>query len=92
MTSYQIYLFYLHERLHYYAIAVGGGGILFAIYAFIQIKICHRYFHLHHYNVGQIIILLTGNQNVISAFCQGIAAGVYVEGVTRWSMAPLFKE
>jgi hypothetical protein len=84
-------LYYLHGRLEYYAIAIAGSLIVFAIYAFVQIRFKQKYFHLHHYNIGQIIILFTANQNVISAICQGAAAGVYVEGVARWSMAPLFK-
>lgn len=48
------------------------------------------YLHVHHYFLFGFFIPFTRFKNPVSLVCQAICAGVYVEGVSEWSMAPLW--
>ena len=90
LLIYQVYLYYLHNYLLPFGIGLGVFIILLLVAAYIEMKYYKKYFHLHHFQIGFLILVFTANQNVISAILQGISAGIYVEGVARWSMSSSF--
>ena len=49
----------------------------------------HYYYHIHHYFFFGYFIPWTRFKNPVSLACQAFSAGVYVEGVSEWGMAPL---
>lgn len=87
ILSYQFYLFYIHERWIYPLISIG-----IAIFFLVLIRIAKKiggqptYIHVHHYQIGGVLMLFTPFQNIVSSISQALAAGVYVEGVARWGM------
>lgn len=50
----------------------------------------HYYYHIHHYFFFGYFIPWTRFKNPVSLACQGFSAGVYVEGVSEWGMAPIW--
>ena len=50
----------------------------------------HYYYHIHHYFFFGYCIPWTRFKNPLSLACQGFSAGVYVEGLSEWGMAPLW--
>ena len=45
-----------------------------------------HHIHVHHFFLCSMLLPYTGFCNPISAVCQGLLAGVYVEGVARFGM------
>jgi len=87
LIAFHVYLLVITGLILYYGIVmvtvILGIGITF------YFQRHSSYLHLHHYQLAAIFIILTPFQNIISAICQAIMAGVYVEGIARWSMASL---
>jgi hypothetical protein len=46
--------------------------------------------HVHHYNVGIIVIIFIGYQHPFTTFIHGIFNGIMIEGLTRWNCGPIF--
>lgn len=65
------------------------GGILVLV-AISWVVRGHYYYHIHHYFFFGYFIPWTRFKDPVSLACQGFSAGVYVEGVSEWSMAPLW--
>jgi len=89
LIGFHFYLFYISEKYLYFGIGYGFFFISCFIY-WIAIRKT-TVIHLHHYQIGAFFIAFTPFQNIISAICQGIVTGLYVEGISRWGMHPLFK-
>ncbi len=49
-----------------------------------------HYLHLHHYFVALIFMCFSRFSTTISQGTQGLLLGIYVEGVSRWGMDPLW--
>jgi len=56
------------------------------------IGVMHRdyRFHLHHYNVGMMFLPWLRFQHPVTLVCLGLSSGVFVEGVTRYGMDPVW--
>jgi hypothetical protein len=65
------------------------GGILLLV-AISWVVRGHYYYHIHHYFFFGYFIPWTRFKNPLSLACQGFSAGVYVEGLSEWGMAPLW--
>ena len=65
------------------------GGI-FLLAAISWVVRGHFYYHIHHYFFFCYFIPWTRFKDPVSLACQGFSVGVYVEGVSEWSMAPLW--
>ena len=46
--------------------------------------------HIHHWFIGLMIMSLCGSPNLVLVAFNGFAAGMWMEGTTRWSMAPVY--
>lgn len=47
--------------------------------------------HIHHYNVGILVMIFIGYQHPFSTIIHGIFNGVMIEGCTRYNCGPIFK-
>jgi len=65
------------------------GGILLLV-AISWVVRDHYYYHIHHYFLFGYFIPWTRFKNPVSLACQGFSTGVYVEGISEWSMAALW--
>merc|ERR1711871_880062 len=45
-----------------------------------------HHIHVHHFFLCSMLLPYTGFRNPVSAVCQGLLAGIYVEGVARFGM------
>jgi len=88
----QLDLMYVHGKLKWFALTLAIVAVFFAAWCVYNIKKLHKKVHIHHYQIGLILISFTINQNVVSAVLQGVATGVYVEGIARWSMGSAFDD
>ena len=48
------------------------------------------YLHVHHYCLGIYMLPLTPFRNFISLIAQAVFLGLFVEGISRWGMDPLW--
>jgi hypothetical protein len=71
----------------YISTFLGGVLLLVAISWLVR---GHYYYHIHHYFFFGYFIPWTRFKNPLSLACQGFSAGVYVEGLSEWGMAPLW--
>jgi len=92
LIAYHVYLLYYYQRLLIYGICGISLIILFIIQSCVFIRKYKLKLHIHHYQIGGLLYLCCPFQNVISSICQGLTAGVYVEGIGRWGMSSSFKK
>lgn len=50
-----------------------------------------HHIHVHHYLVGGAVVLMTGFPGLVGVVAHGYGLGLFVEGIARWSMAPLLE-
>ncbi|CAG9329595.1 unnamed protein product [Blepharisma stoltei] len=81
-VGYLLYLLYLDNKIIEYAITYIIGIIIVTI-LFCILKRCYK-LQLPKYILGMMILPLTGTQHIFSAIVQGIALGLYTEGICRW--------
>jgi len=88
---YHIYLFFQNHLLIIYGSTVGVLTIMFCCCCFYYTKRKNMVLHIHHFQIGAFLMVFTPFQNVISSICQALAAGLFVEGISRWGMDSTFK-
>ena len=71
----------------YLSTLLGGILLLTAISWVVRDR---YYYHIHHYFFFGCFVPWTRFKNPVSFACQAFSAGVYVEGVSEWGMAPLW--
>ena len=90
--GFNIYTSYNEDYLWYYL-----GGILSVIGTYIIIYYSFVYnkedpqFHLHHWLIGYIMSLFMICNNPISKVCFAIYYGIFIEGVTIYSLKSVFE-
>ena len=77
------------QRIFAPYISASLGGVLL-VAAISWVVRGHYYYHIHHYFFFGYFIPWTRFKNPVSLACQAFNAGVYVEGVSEWGMAPLW--
>ncbi len=88
LVAYHINLAQKAKILASYILALLGS---LAVIAGITWVFRDRYYlHIHHYFLFGFFIPFTRFKNPVSLACQALCAGVYVEGVSEWSMATLW--
>lgn len=88
VASCQVILLALDGLLLWYALAYGCVLAAIGVASYI-IRKTHE-IHVHHYLFGLILLPLPRAFNPISSCTMAAAAGVFVEGIARWSMASLW--
>ena len=82
VAGYLIYLYLLAGVIWVYA------GILLVIALFFTIPTCvlskTHDLHVHHTNIGMVIITILGYQNPLVTILHGIGNGVMIEGGCKW--------
>jgi hypothetical protein len=71
----------------YLCALVGAVGALAAVTWALR---NHYYVHIHHYFLFGFFIPFARFRNPVSTVCQALCAGVYVEGISEWSMGTLW--
>ena len=46
--------------------------------------------HIHHYNVGLIVMSFIGYQSPFSTIIHGVFNGIFIEGVTRYNYGQIW--
>jgi hypothetical protein len=86
-----VYHFVLAHRenilVKYACALVGAIGLLAAVSWVLR---DHYYVHIHHYFLFGFFIPFARFRNPVSLVCQALCAGVFVEGVSEWSMGALW--
>ncbi|PRP79348.1 hypothetical protein PROFUN_12949 [Planoprotostelium fungivorum] len=89
LLSYHVWLFIFHHTWKIYLPVFFGLLVSFVLRVFIHTRRGGT-IHVHHFQIGAVLMAFTPFQNIISSTLQGIAAGVFVEGLTRWGMDGTF--
>jgi len=89
--AYHIYLFFQHQLIVWYGSISGILLVLFSCCWLYFVKRKQMRLHVHHFQIGAGLMAFTPFQNVVSSIIQGISAGIFVEGISRWGMDSTFK-
>ncbi|EGG14933.1 hypothetical protein DFA_10807 [Cavenderia fasciculata] len=88
LLTWHLYLIAINGLWKYYLIVY--GTVLSIVLTINYILAKTHYLHIHHYIIFGSLIPFTAFNNALSSFCLGVATGITVEGVSRWSMAKLW--
>ena len=88
VAVYHIYLAHKERIAVPYVLSFVGAVLVLASVTWLLHE--DYYFHAHHYFFFGFFIPWTRFRNPVSLVCQGVCAGIYVEGVSEWGMATLW--
>lgn len=87
--GYQFFLLYQLGLLYMYLIPYSCLLSFLALLTYL-LRRTHN-LHIHHYMIGFLLLPLTRPNSVVSLVVQGVALGLYTEGIARWGFGYLFK-
>lgn len=61
-----------------------GLGISVVLYFYVR-SIGSVDMHIHHYNIGILMMIFIGYQSTFSTIVHGVMNGIFLEGVTRYN-------
>eukprot|EP00026_Physarum_polycephalum_P007555 Phypoly_transcript_07618.p1 GENE.Phypoly_transcript_07618~~Phypoly_transcript_07618.p1 ORF type:complete len:443 (+),score=33.17 Phypoly_transcript_07618:147-1475(+) len=79
-----VYLVITSKLIVIYAIFYSIVATFFLLPTYLLRKT--HYLHVHHYAIFGSLIPLAAFPNIFSMICLGLLSGIYVEGISRWSM------